>query len=474
MDDDTNESEGQLCVQHEQQQQAIIKYEYTDYDERDVVYENDQEQDSLDDYDEQHENASVTFPLELKEHDTLHERNGSFSNTTENVETSTVDTNETPKAKGQMQSTARKTSHEATMSNTKHFMIVRLPSGTALRRQCTAHKSSYIDNVVVNYSETDFLENFRIGRKTVHKICQHLAKIGCFQQAKGHGGYAAIGVETNVLAFLWFMGQEKAHYRDVAERFDLSLSCLHDVIWRMCDALLLLKPTVFVRPNENRKQMLVDHFAKLCAIPGVIGIVDGTHIRIDKPSENPNTYLVQKRYYSLQLQAIFDENKQFIDVFVDYPGEPDLLTAVRELCTDQYCILGSDAYPCIPQLLVPYRGVAKPLTEGQVMFNAQLAAVQKVYENTFTMVKQRFRQLYHLKSRQLSNVVKLIKVCCILHNLAPQEEMALLGRDNTQQKMPFSDAGFVFTYASESEAKLELGKQKREQICAYLQADTSR
>ncbi|KAJ4440824.1 hypothetical protein ANN_10670 [Periplaneta americana] len=35
--------------------------------------------------------------------------------------------------------------------------------------------------------------------------------------------------------------------------------------------------------------------------PGVIGIIDGTHIRIDRPKNDPDSYLNRKHFYSVQL-----------------------------------------------------------------------------------------------------------------------------------------------------------------------------
>jgi len=34
------------------------------------------------------------------------------------------------------------------------------------------------------------------------------------------------------------------------------------------------------------------------------GSMDGTHIRIDKPLENPDSYINRKQYFSIQLQGV--------------------------------------------------------------------------------------------------------------------------------------------------------------------------
>lgn len=190
-------------------------------------------------------------------------------------------------------------------------------------------------------------------------------------------------------------------------------------------------------------------------------------IRIDRPSENSSYYQLSKRYYTLQLQAIIDADMRFMNVFADYPGEPDLLEAVVELCGDKYCVLGNQAFPCLPQLLVPFPSDGLPLTIAQQSFNDQLAQVHTAYQKVFQRLLQRFRQLSYLKGCQLSKVVKMVKVCCLLHNLAVPEELDLFEDDPSEnsyvQTTPF------FTRSSVSSTiNVQRGQQKRKAICAEL------
>lgn len=143
------------------------------------------------------------------------------------------------------------------------------------------------------YSESEFVRQFRMGRETVRRLCNHLEQENAFKKLKGeygllrqgattdnlnyfpsslgHGGYVAISVETHVLAFLWFLGQKKVSYRNVAEQFQLSLSCVHDVIWRVCDGLLNLEPTGFKQLDDTAKALSACQFGEHCSIPNVIG-----------------------------------------------------------------------------------------------------------------------------------------------------------------------------------------------------------
>ena len=55
-------------------------------------------------------------------------------------------------------------------------------------------------------------------------------------------------------------------------------------------------------------------------IPQVIGCVDGTHIPIVQPQENSHDYFCYKMKFSLNCQAIYNENGHFADVELRWPG----------------------------------------------------------------------------------------------------------------------------------------------------------
>lgn len=79
--------------------------------------------------------------------------------------------------------------------------------------------------------------------------------------------------------------------------------------------------------------------------------------------------------------------------------------------------MGDSAYPCLKQLIVPYKDNGH-LTRAQRMFNQKLSSCRVVIENAFGCLKQRFRQLYHFKLRNIIRMVRVIHACCVLHNIA--------------------------------------------------------
>ncbi|XP_040152773.1 uncharacterized protein LOC120894325 isoform X2 [Anopheles arabiensis] len=157
--------------------------------------------------------------------------------------------------------------HETTLKNAEPVLEL------TLRRQCTMHFSHYIRNVVPKYSDEEFLRQFRIGRKAVQMICNHLETTSAYKKLRGHGGYEAISPQTHVLSFLWFLGHDKTSYRDVATQFNLSVSCLHSVICRVADAILSMKHILMIPLSEARKTASDIAFSKKCNFSGVIALL---------------------------------------------------------------------------------------------------------------------------------------------------------------------------------------------------------
>lgn len=90
--------------------------------------------------------------------------------------------------------------------------------------------------------------------------------------------------------------------------------------------------------------------------------------------------------------------------------------------SDGNILLGDAAYPCLPQLITPYRDNGH-LTQAQRNFNQIHSQCRISVEHAFGLLKQRFRQLYFLKLRNVEFIVKFIFACCVLHNLADFDDM---------------------------------------------------
>ncbi|XP_064475668.1 uncharacterized protein LOC135389562 [Ornithodoros turicata] len=203
----------------------------------------------------------------------------------------------------------------------------------------------------------------------------------------------------------WYAGN-KSSIRDVAGRFSIA----HRVI-------------CFPENLEG----LAQEFEKISGFPGVIGCIDGTFIPIRCPAHKPGvTYVNRHDTISLTLQGICDNRRRFLDVSTGFPSKihdgrvltlSNISKRLPSLCDGgRYHILGDAAYACWEYLISPYKDYGN-LTEAQSTFNTKLSATRVLIENTFRILKQRFRQLKDVEFFSVERMRQLIMSCCVVHNL---------------------------------------------------------
>ncbi|XP_071651213.1 uncharacterized protein [Temnothorax longispinosus] len=251
--------------------------------------------------------------------------------------------------------------------------------------------------------------HFRLSRAVAYELINQFEVSDIFIEISNHAGNLKITAEKHILCYLWFVGHESASYRDVADRFGVTISCFHTIITRVTQFIMTLAPNVIRYPTAVEKEESATYFLQEKGFPGVIGAIDGSHIRIDKPMEDPDFYINRKSYFSIHMQGTVNHKIKFIDVFIGYPGSvhdarvlknSTIYADLRQLCGDNYILLGDSAYPCLSQLIVPYKDNGH-LTRRQRTFNQKLSSSRVIIENAFGCLKQRFRQLYHFKLRDI-------------------------------------------------------------------------
>ncbi|XP_017473576.1 PREDICTED: putative nuclease HARBI1 [Rhagoletis zephyria] len=128
--------------------------------------------------------------------------------------------------------------------------------------------------------------------------------------------------------------------------------------------------------------------------------------------------------------SVCNENKKILNIFVGYPGSchdswvfknSTLYNRLPSYCKDYY-LLGDSAYPCNKYLITPYKDNGH-LTNANKLFNIKLSSGRIAIEHSFGILKQRFRQLYHCKLRGMKKICHFVRDCCVLHNIADEEDL---------------------------------------------------
>ena len=213
------------------------------------------------------------------------------------------------------------------------------------------------DRINVYSIEDDlFYKLFRFDKETFSFICDLISPKVERETRRSY----AISTELQLAATLRYFATGEFQL-DVGVALNVSQStvgrCVHDVSAAL-DSLF----DQFVRwPTASELHTNKIGFHGIAGFPNVIGAVDCTHIRIQKPKENEFQYVNRKNFHSLNVQTVCDAKYSFLNVEVNWPGschDSFILrqsTVWRHMEESQFhgFVLGESAYPLRPWLMTP-------------------------------------------------------------------------------------------------------------------------
>lgn len=168
---------------------------------------------------------------------------------------------------------------------------------------------NYISETESQYSDEEFRSHFRVSREIATNLAARFEGSAHFNTQKNEFG--KISSFDHILIFLWFAGHHSASFRDVADRFDITISSLWRIIERCIHFLSFDLSSESIKWPSAEEKVQIERFFRENGFPGVIGAIDGTHIKIDKPKTDPDSYLDRKHFFSIQACS----RKILLDIF---------------------------------------------------------------------------------------------------------------------------------------------------------------
>ncbi|KAJ8913342.1 hypothetical protein NQ315_008732 [Exocentrus adspersus] len=240
-----------------------------------------------------------------------------------------------------------------------------------------------------------------------------------------------IPLQHKVLCALNFFGQG-SFQKAVGCDFILGLSqtsvsrCLDEVVAALNRPEILAANVRFPDSEAERRAIIRMHYQR-CPIPGVLGYVDGTHIRIIAPTMNEEAFVNRKQFHSLNVQIVATSNYKILNVLARYPGSSQnsfiwANSAIRTRMEQLYragaeCwLLGDSGYPEEPWLHVPFLNAPEGSAEAE--FSSQLKISRSSVERTMGHLKSRFQCLHVHRVLMYSpeNAARIVNACIVLHN----------------------------------------------------------
>ncbi|XP_050700193.1 putative nuclease HARBI1 [Eriocheir sinensis] len=172
-------------------------------------------------------------------------------------------------------------------------------------------------------------------------------------------------------------------------------------------------------------------FEEIAGFPGVVGAVDGTHVRIVAPKEFEAEYVNRKGHHSINVQIVCDTHGRILHQTANWPGsvhdarilrESALFTGFERGMVPAGChLLGDSAYPSKKWLLTPY---VRPQPGPQSAYNRAHKRTRSTVERGIGQWKRRFHVLHgEIRVSPPAYVCRIIQVCAILHNICKDRRL---------------------------------------------------
>ncbi|XP_029938681.1 protein ALP1-like [Salarias fasciatus] len=277
---------------------------------------------------------------------------------------------------------------------------------------------------MLSMDDHTFTRHFRIAKYQYEYLLAKLQEGGL--KSEHSQGVPPIPAPKKLLMFLWFMAN-RSGLRVLSDKFDVSQSSVHRVTHQVLTVMLGLGSDFIAWPNGSQKRASAVAFRRICGLDRVIGVIDGCHIKLQRPSERGGDFMNHRSYYSVLLQGIVNEQGRFIDVFAGLPGmvqDARMLTESHFYPESQekmgeYFLLGDSAYAerAFPFIITPTQDDGT-LSEADLRRNTKISQGMSIVEQAFGRMKCRWKRLRDLQTTRLDRVVMIILAACCLHNLS--------------------------------------------------------
>ena len=130
------------------------------------------------------------------------------------------------------------------------------------------------------------------------------------------------GSQLEVLIYVYWLAHGLS-YRVVSSVFSVPRSTVHWIINKVARHKGNNLKKVIHFPSAEDLDAVGQGFGLLAGHPvfnNAVGAINGCHVRIKPPQLHSLDCLNYKGFYSINMQAICDSERRFLDIFVGYPG----------------------------------------------------------------------------------------------------------------------------------------------------------
>lgn len=242
--------------------------------------------------------------------------------------------------------------------------------------------------------------------------------------------------------------------RSPTDLFGMFLTVSKQIVCKVSRLISILAPSFITFPNEVEQNQQCMRFFELAHFPGVIGVIDCIHTRVQKPisfsfksptSNGSN----QKSVFTISAQVMMNNEYRINNIVTHWSRDVKdnqtfaTLELYRKLqdVSRGFWLLGDAGYPCLPFLLTPF---VKVNSIAQQNFNIAHMRTHRRLEEGISRWKSRFPILGESLDVKLKYCPLIIVACAVLHNIAillkePQFNPVQFETDSSLDAMHYVD-----------------------------------
>ena len=275
-------------------------------------------------------------------------------------------------------------------------------------------------NPLTWYNDEQFKRRFRLRKETIMHLCDILSPV------LQHPTHRCKSLSPLLQILLCMRVLAGGSYQIIAgDLIHVSQGTVSNVLKQFLNAIGTLRSSIVVFPNNLAA--VKDKFYHIAQFPGVIGCIDGTHVLIKKPMNNPEpeVYRNRKNVFSLNVQLVCGPDLMIYNIVARWPGSThdsrifnncSLKSRIEEgNLRGSGIILGDKGYACTRYMLTPLRN---PITEPERRYNASHKSTRCCIERCNGVLKKRFACLQNKLYYEPEKVAAIVICCAVLHNIA--------------------------------------------------------
>uniref|UniRef100_A0A8C1S5R1 DDE Tnp4 domain-containing protein n=1 Tax=Cyprinus carpio TaxID=7962 RepID=A0A8C1S5R1_CYPCA len=294
------------------------------------------------------------------------------------------------------------------------------------------------DVIVPGFTNTQWLENFRMSKETFVHLCNKLCPA---MERRDTNFRVCVPLNKRVAIALWKLATG-TEYRSVGHLFGVSITTVCRCVQEFCAASeVLLVPEQIHYPDQVKFKEMAAYIENRWGLPHCIGAIDGSHIPIIAPEEYHCDYFNHKCWHSIILQGVVDAKGLFWNVFTGLPGSLHdarvlRLSTLWELASRGNHIPANTrniggVTPVQNWLLKPFIDTGH-LTAEQQVYNMKICRARVVVENAFGRLKGRWRCLMKKNDCAVNLVKSMVLYTTFVRVM--ENPMRMLGIYPQQQK----------------------------------------